>query len=366
MSIKDYKFDFDAAIEEFFNDWPGYRDHVFVAPNPGQHIIKDPNGFNGINLGEEHHEAAKNAFILFCVDKGFEIPFVHTNYYVKNACVYTRALDGGSQKPSVVPRWPARGDLSDFSIFEDFKPEDIRPPEGVDPGLWMYMWNQFEIDHEIGHIITNEDLPPRDPHDLDCIATVISENTADLYGVIRNCQRFDNYKGFVQSVIEWRYINLVLHNDHGHHTVPALRQIKEMNKNDELKGLTLKETRELSLKIAKKHYHNARMNKVFERNFSKIVSKARKQGNLSDIETIKKIAERGAKSQFYEVKEAVRAYLKWAEDHFPASAITGFDFDQARSRINTPQPPALKRIFSFMAPKKSLRRSGSHLTHLKV
>ncbi|MGM0423013.1 MAG: hypothetical protein ACQEQL_07965, partial [Pseudomonadota bacterium] len=145
-------FDFDAAVDAFFESFPSYRALIFVAPpfkQAGQ-AIKAYRNFTEDSEFDDLYEDSPDEEIKTLLYPGMPMAFAPHR-------------DKLGQNLGILPRWPALKSYDEL-IEHVFRPRAYLAAAYQDPDGYQLdkhtldHLNYFYFDHEIGHILTTDAL----------------------------------------------------------------------------------------------------------------------------------------------------------------------------------------------------------------
>lgn len=107
------------------------------------------------------------------------------------------------------------------------------------------------LDHEIGHVLSRNEVMSDKFKDLD--ERNFSESVADAYALIMHYKRFGSDSDFAQSFIDIRFDSTSNYGNSSYDTVQVLKEIVRLNNEIDLSKVSIKEAVEIAIDISRQN-----------------------------------------------------------------------------------------------------------------
>lgn len=356
--------DYDAAIAEFYSDFPEHKHDVFIL-NPqsaktGKEAVEQITP--ALDKLQEKHPGAMITFGKSLAAGAFEhkLPMSVNISDSLMAMKPDMPIYGRIVMPAG-DEYSARLLKAMFTGHAPTPGSNGRFPIMKDEHNNTEMWQRYVLDHELGHAVTMFSIDKQSMK-VSSLGNK-AECEADCYSMIRHYQRFGHDSTFPETVRDFRNFNAVHKGDVTHWTSRALDEVIELNAQGKLNNLSPQQARDLAVDIAKRKHlsADAEHNMQTALFHTAQVTRAAIANQTGDgdrvLSTLEKVTELGATTQSPAVLDACQRYFAafkgYVPSHLPQNK-TREDLDKivANSKVmkgrtleKEPEMTGLRKIF---------------------
>lgn len=243
--------DIEKAIQRFYQEFPEHKNDVFILDhqkfeNGGQALASIEEALDkatpniGALLKFNTKSVAKSCFqSKLPVSIAFNTASEKTTEFSKSEArvVIPAGVNFGAK---ILSKLLAGANLEGMNSLK------IKLPLSLESDK---MWQEYVLDHEIGHALTTTNVELQEVKDLFYINYL--ECIADAYASMRNFQKYGEDSELPEYISDLR-IRASLLSATTHTTSNAIDAVVELNKQGKIKNLSPQETRDLAIEIAAK------------------------------------------------------------------------------------------------------------------